>query len=88
MSLEGRIVRQKLTYFGHVMRTNSLKKAMMLGMVSGKRGRGKPKTRWLDTIKTDTEMTIQQLKEAVINRVIWHNIVHRVSKGRKRLNGK
>ena len=31
----GKITKQKLTYFGHVMRANSLEKTMMLGMVSG-----------------------------------------------------
>ena len=87
MSLEGKITRQKLTYFGHVMRANSLEKAMLMGMVSGKRKQGRPKTRWLDTVKADTDMNIKELKEAVMDRVAWRNLAYRVSKGRTRLNG-
>ena len=68
LSLEGKITKQKLSCFGNVMRTNSLEKEMMLGMVGGKRSPGRPRTRWLDTVKTDTEMNINELKEAVIGR--------------------
>ena len=53
------------------MRTNSLEKAIMLGMVSGKRRRGRPKTRWIDTIKNDTSRTLDELKEAVIPKATW-----------------
>ena len=77
----------KLTYFGHVMRASSLEKEMLLGMVSGKRKQGGPKTRWLDTIKSDTGMTIKQLKEAVMDRRAWRDLAYRASKGRTRLNG-
>ena len=63
-----KITKQKLTHFGHVMRVNSLEKAIMLGMVSGKRRRGRPKTHWLNSIKDDTARTTNELKEAVINR--------------------
>uniref|UniRef100_W5MXL2 Reverse transcriptase domain-containing protein n=1 Tax=Lepisosteus oculatus TaxID=7918 RepID=W5MXL2_LEPOC len=34
-------IKLRLTYFGHVMRSGSLEKAMMLGMVSGTRRRGR-----------------------------------------------
>ncbi len=81
----GKITKQKLTYFGHVMRANSLEKTMMLGMVNGKRRRGRPKTRWLNTIKDDTARTINELKEAVINRATWRYFVYRASSGRTRL---
>ena len=60
MSLEGKISRQKLTYFGHVMRANSLEKDLLLGMVSRWRKQGQPKTRWMDTVMKD--MNMNQLK--------------------------
>ena len=87
MSLEGEITRLKLTYFGRVMRASSLEKEMLLGMVSGKRKQGGPKTRWLDTIKNDTGMNIKRLKEAVMDRRAWRDLAYRASKGRTRLNG-
>jgi len=66
---------------------DSLEKALMLGRVAGKRRRGRQRTRWLDTIKEDTGMQLQELKEAVNDRKAWRVIVHRVTKSRKRLNG-
>ena len=36
-SLEGLILKLKLQYFGHVIRTNSLEKALMLGKIEGRR---------------------------------------------------
>ena len=40
-SLEGLMQKLKLQYFGHLMqRTNSLEKALMLGKIEGRRGRG------------------------------------------------
>lgn len=87
MSLGGKIIRQKLSYFGHVMRANSLEKEVILGKVSGRRKRGAPKTRWLDTIKKDMGMGIGRLKEAVRDREAWREKIYRVSKSRQRLNG-
>ena len=46
-SLEGLILKLKLQYFGHMIRTaNSLKKTLMLGKVEGKSGRGWRRMRW------------------------------------------
>ena len=40
-SLEGMMLKLKLQYFGHLMRTaNSLEKTLMLGKIEGRRGRG------------------------------------------------
>ena len=86
-SLEAKITRLRLTYFGHVMRANSLEKSIMLGMVSGNRRRGRPRTRWLDTIKADTNMNVRQLKEAVLNRIAWRVLSYKVAQSRTRLKG-
>lgn len=86
ISLEGKMTRLRLTYFGHVMRSESLEKAMMLGMVNGKRRPGRQRARWLDTIKADTGTNISQLKEQVQDRQTWREIAYRVAEGRIRLN--
>ena len=42
--------RQKLRYFGHIKRHDSLEKDILEGMIEGKRNRGHPKRRWEDDI--------------------------------------
>jgi hypothetical protein len=65
-SLEATILRLKLRYFGHVMRAEgSLERDIMLGQVAGYRRQGKPRMRWLDSIKVATELGLDALKEAV-----------------------
>ena len=51
ISLEGMVLKLKLQYFGHLMRTvDSLEKTLMLGGIGGRRRRGWPRVRWLDGI--------------------------------------
>ena len=50
-SLEGLMLKLKLQYFGHLMqRTDSFEKTLMLGMIEGRRRRGRQRMRWLDGI--------------------------------------
>ena len=50
-SLEGRMLKLKLQYFGHFMRrVDSLEKTLMLGGIGGRRKRGRQRMRWLDGI--------------------------------------
>ena len=50
-SWEGLMLKPKLQYFGHLMqRTDSLEKSLMLGMIEGRRRRGRQRMRWLDGI--------------------------------------
>ncbi|MBJ5695551.1 hypothetical protein JGG83_23145 [Salmonella enterica subsp. enterica serovar Derby] len=79
LSLEGKITKLRLTYFGHVMRSNSLEKAIMLGIVSGKRKPGRQRTRWLDIIKADTSQSIKQLQEVAQDRKAWRELAHRIA---------
>ena len=46
-SLEGQMLKLKLQYFGHLMRTaDSLEKILMLGRTEGRRRRGQQRMRW------------------------------------------
>ena len=48
-SLEGRMLKLKLQYFGHlIQRTDSLEKTLMLGKIEGGKRRGQQRLRWLD----------------------------------------
>ena len=51
ISLEGMMLKLKLRYFVHLMRrVDSLEKTLMLGGIGGRRRRGRPRMRWLDSI--------------------------------------
>ena len=57
ISLEGLMLKQKLHYFGHLMwRADSFEKTLMLGKIEGRRGRGRQRMRWLDSITNSMHM--------------------------------
>ena len=61
-SLEGLMLKQKLQYFGHVMRTvDTLEKTLMLGKTDGERRRGQQRVRWLDSITDSVNMKLSKL---------------------------
>ena len=50
-SLEGLMLKQKLQYFGHLMRrADSIEKTLILGKIEGRKRRGLQRMRWLDGI--------------------------------------
>jgi hypothetical protein len=68
-SLEATILRLKLRYFGHVMRTKgSLERDIVLGQVEGYRRQGRPRLHWIDSIKEITGLCWETLKETVKGR--------------------
>ena len=86
-SLEGQILRLKLKYFGYLMRReDSLEKTLMLGKTEGKRRRGRPRMRWLDSITDVMKMNLSKLRETVEDRKAWRAMVYGVTKSRTQLN--
>ena len=80
-SLEGLMLKLKLQYFGHLMRSvDSLEKTLMLGGIVGRRRRGRQRIRWLDGITGSMNMSLSELQELVMDREPWHATVHRVAK--------
>ena len=85
--LEGLLLKQKLQYFGHLMRrADSLEKTLMLGKTEGKRRRGWQSTRRLDSITDSMDMNLSKLWERVEDRGAWCVAVHEVTESRTRLS--
>ena len=88
ISLEAKINKQKLSYFGHIMRSkDSLEKSILVGKCEGKRKRGRQRMRWLDNLKEVTGKDLIELKELVQDRSKWRSFVQEITRSRKRLDG-
>ena len=69
LSLGSNMIKLRLSYFGHLeRRQDSLEKTIMLGKAEGSRKRGRPNTRWTESLKEATGLHLQEISRALENR--------------------
>ena len=75
---------RKLAYCGHTMRKQGscLEKEMMQGTMPGARKQGRPRTAWMDNIKTWTGLSVEESVRMTEDRDKWRKYVSGVANSR------
>ena len=71
--LLAQIIKRKMAFFGHACRNNkcNLVKTCILGMMSGKRRRGRPRMQYIDNIKKWTRASLEENVRLSEDRSAW-----------------
>ena len=75
---------RKLAYYGHTMRKQGscVEKEIVQGRMPGARRLGRPRTAWMDNIKTWTGLSMEESIRMTEDRDKWRKYVHGVANPR------
>ena len=68
------IKKRKCEYFGHFIRPNSIQRLLLQARIDWKRGRGRPRTMWMDNIKDWLNLSYKECIRNAENREKWKSI--------------
>ena len=71
--LLAQIIKRKMAFFGHACRNNKCNqvKTCILGMMLGKRRRGRPKMQYINNIKKRTKASLEENVRVTEDRTSW-----------------
>ena len=88
VTLESIVAQAALTNVGHVVRQErGMENDVMLGEMTGKRRRGRPRTRWLDNVNNIKVPSINSMRWDARDRAKLRSATAVVARGRTRLDG-
>ena len=76
--IEEKMMENRLRWYGHIMRRDPdapVRRCAIRDIEIGRRGRGRPRKTWWETIRKDLEL-LELDESVIINRTQWRNRIH------------